>query len=297
MISKLIKLGNQVAGFFCIILILSFDYLCKNVMPKLSPPEKTELDLHRESLLYQVEKMMRGPMIVLGFIWVVLVFLQFNQGLSSTLKILTTVIWIIFILDFILRFSLAPKKKEFLKNNWLTTLALIVPALRIFQFIGMLRLLAASGGLSLVQAVGTMSRGMRALGETLGRRGFKYISLLTLIVTFLGAAAIYGFENNIPEPGGIHDYGTAVYFTIMMITTIGSDYWPRTPGGKVLTVILSLYAVAILGYIAASLATFFIDREAESPQAPVPSEKSIQKVLEEVRALRQEIIELKEMKN
>jgi voltage-gated potassium channel len=145
--------------------------------------------------------------------------------------------------------------------------------------------------------MGTMSRGMNALSQTLGRRGFKYISLLTLIVVFVGAAGVYGFENDVPLPGGIHDYGTAVYFTVMMVTTIGSDYWPRTSGGKILTVILSLYAVAILGYIAASLATFFIDREAENPQAPVPSEKSIQKVLDEVRALRKEIAELKEMRN
>ncbi len=262
-------------------------------MPKLSPEQKQELDNTRETLLERVEKMLRGPMIVLGFAWIVLIVLQFVNGLSPLLKTLSGIIWVIFILDFLVRFFIAPKKKRFLKRNWLTSLALLIPALRIFQFVGILRILAATGGFNIVQIVGTMSRGMNALGDTLGRRGFGYISLLTLIVTFAGAAGIYGFEHSVRVAGGIHSYGSALYWTIMMITTIGSEYWPVTVGGKILTVIISLYAVAILGYIAASLATFFIDRDAADPKAAVASDQSVQKVLAEVAALREEIAKLK----
>jgi len=262
-------------------------------MAKLNPAQKAELDSHREDLLHHLEKILRGPMIVLGFVWIVLIVIEFLEGLSHGLKLVTTAIWIVFILDFVLRFSLAPKKKQFLKQNWLTSLALVVPALRIFQFVGILRLLTASGGLSIVQIMGTLSRGMSALGQTLGRRGFGYIALLTLIVTFVGAAGMYGFENKVSGPGGIHNYGDAIYWTLMMITTIGSEYWPHTPGGKILTVILSLYAVAILGYIAASLATFFIDRDADDPKAALASDKSVQKVLVEIAKLREEIAQLK----
>ncbi len=264
-----------------------------SAVPKLTQPEKAELDSQREDLLHKVERWLRGPMIVLGFVWIVLIVIEFLEGLSRALKVATTAIWIAFILDFILRFSLAPKKKEFLKRNWLTSLALIVPALRVFQFVGILRVLAASGGLSIVQIMGTLNRGMNALGQTLGRRGFQYVSLLTLIVVFVGAAGMYGFERRISAPNGIHDYGTAIYWTLMMISTIGSDYWPQTPGGKILTVLLSFYAVAILGYIAASLATFFIDRDADDPKAAVASDKSVQKVLEEIAKLREEIGKLK----
>ncbi len=262
-------------------------------MPKLSPPEKAELENQREDLLFKIEKALRGPMIVLGFVWIVLIVIEFLEGLSRALKVATTAIWIAFILDFILRFSIAPKKKQFLKHNWLTSLALIVPALRVFQFVGILRLLTASGGLSIVQIMGTLNRGMNDLGATLGRRGFQYVSLLTLIVVFVGAAGIYGFEHKVSASNGIHNYGTAIYWTLMMISTIGSDYWPQTPGGKILTVLLSFYAVAILGYIAASLATFFIDRDADDPKAAVASDKSVQKVLEEIQALREEIAKLK----
>ena len=49
----------------------------------------------------------------------------------------------------------------------------------------------------------------------------------------------------------------------MLLTTIGTDYWPRSLEARLLTLFLSLYALAILGYVAASLAAFFIGREAE----------------------------------
>ena len=33
---------------------------------------------------------------------------------------------------------------------------------------------------------------------------------LTIATTLLGAAAMYGFENTVQDPTGIHDFGTAL---------------------------------------------------------------------------------------
>lgn len=258
-------------------------------MTKLSALQKAALTQEREDMLQQIERALQPPMLVLGFLWLVLIVFQLVSGLSRPLKVAATLIWIVFILDFLLRFTIAPKKKAFLRSNWLTTLALLVPALRIFQVVGIVRVLTATGGLNIVQIVGTLNRGMNALGATLGRRGFGYVSLLTILVALVGAAGMYGFERGVPDANGIHDYGGALYWTLMLITTIGSEYWPKTVGGRALTVLLSFYAVAILGYIAASLATFFIDRDADDPQAAVASDKTLRDVLDEVRALREEM--------
>ena len=257
-------------------------------MAKLSQAEKAQLDKEREGILAKVERALRPPMMVLGFVWLVLLILQLTQsGPQPMLRLGSEIIWGIFILDFLLRFFLAPKKKQFLKHNWLTTIALIVPALRVFQFIGVLRIFIAGGGASIVQIVTSINRGMNELASTMGRRGFGYVSLLTIIITFAGAAGIYAFEHK--AGNGIPNYGEALYWTIMMITTIGSEYWPHTTGGKILTVLLSLYAVAILGYIAASLATFFIDKDASDPKSDVASQHSIEEVKTELRALREEL--------
>jgi voltage-gated potassium channel len=50
-----------------------------------------------------------------------------------------------------------------------------------------------------------------------------------------------------------------------------------------------LYAVVVFGYLTATLATFFIDRDAESDDAELASAKSIQALQAEITGLRTDI--------
>ena len=55
----------------------------------------------------------------------------------------------------------------------------------------------------------------------------------------------------------------------MIITTLGSAHWPGTAEGRILGFLLSLYAFGIFGYITATLATFFVGREAASKETEI----------------------------
>jgi voltage-gated potassium channel len=113
------------------------------------------------------------------------------------------------------------------------------------------------------------------------------VILLTILVVFAGAAGMYAFENEIP--GGFDDYGEAVWWTAMIMTTLGSEYWPQTLEGRVLCYLLALYAFAIFGYVTATLATFFVGRDAESGEAELAGADELAALREELRALREEI--------
>jgi voltage-gated potassium channel len=66
------------------------------------------------------------------------------------------------------------------------------------------------------------------------------------IVTLIGAAGIYAFERELPNgTGGIIDYGTVLWWTAMLMSTIGSDYFPKTPQGRVLCFVMALCAIAL----------------------------------------------------
>ncbi|HEU4595315.1 MAG TPA: hypothetical protein VFS10_09250, partial [Pyrinomonadaceae bacterium] len=88
------------------------------------PPERPPLDAERRELLARLEDWLETPMLVLGFVWLALLILEFTRGLSPALEAVGTIIWIIFILDFLLKFTLAPDKSDYLTANWLTALAL-----------------------------------------------------------------------------------------------------------------------------------------------------------------------------
>jgi voltage-gated potassium channel len=117
--------------------------------------------------------------------------------------------------------------------------------------------------LRLLRVVSSVNRGMNALGATMRRRGFGYVMALTLIVAFAGSAGMYALERDAPG-GGFDSYATALWWTAMIMTTMGSEYWPRTGDGRVLCLFLSLYAFAVFGYVTAALATFFIGQDERS---------------------------------
>jgi len=104
-------------------------------------------------------------------------------------------------------------------------------------------------------------------------------------VTFTGAAAMYAFENSVPDPTGIHDYANALWWTAMLMTTMGSAYWPETAAGRVLCVLLALYAFAVFGYLTATLASFFIDRDASRDDAAVAGAADVKELRNEIAAL------------
>ncbi len=249
----------------------------------------------RGRLLRRLERSLDAPMVVLGLVWLVLLVLELTRGLSPSLQAVGTAIWILFILDFALGLSLARSKLAYLKRNWLTALSLVVPALRVFRIVRALRVLRAARaarGLRLVRVVTSLNRCMRALGAAMGRRGFGYVVALTMIVTAGGAAGMYAFENNLPGGSGLDSYGAALWWTAMIMTTMGSEYWPRTAEGRVLCLILSLYAFAVFGYVTATLATFFIGRDAERDDAEVAGAGSVDALRDEIRILSDQIAEL-----
>lgn len=144
-------------------------------MNKLSTPEKQAFARQRFEVLQQLADWLEMPMLVLGFAWLALFIIELIWGLSPLLQAIGTVIWIIFILDFIVKFSLAPRKLAYLKSNWLTAIALLLPALRIFRIARFIRVLGtarAARGLNLVRVMTRTNGGMRALSTSMGWRGF-----------------------------------------------------------------------------------------------------------------------------
>lgn len=245
----------------------------------------------RWRILRDLDEWLTVPMALLSLAWLGIVVWELVSGTTQLLETVGTAIWIIFIIEFLIRFALAPEKTPFLKSNWLTILALAVPALRLFRALSFLRAARALRGLRLVRIVGTANRSMNALKATLARRGFAYVAGLTVLVVGLGSAGMLNFENAREVEGGFGNYWEALWWTGMLITSIGSEYWPHTTEGRVLTLLLSFYGLAVLGYITGTLASFFVGRDAEEAAGPLAGNEDIKRLLREVALLRTELAE------
>lgn len=253
--------------------------------------EKMYLDREQYRVLRQFEDWLEMPMFVLSILWVVLLAIELTWGAGPLLQNTVTVIWIIFLLEFVLKFVIAPKKLSFLRKNWLTVLSLLLPALRVFRVARVAYVLRAGRavrGLTLARVLTAFNRGLRSLKTTMGRFGFGYVVMLTVLVTALGAAGMYAFER--PQAGGgLETFGDALWFTAMLVTTSGSDYWPKTAEGRVLCFLLALYAFAIFGYVTATLATLLVGQETNKQTRSAIDASSLEALRAEIAELNQRL--------
>ncbi len=255
----------------------------KNAEGAVSSEEARETR-ERWRLLIQLESLLEGPMVILGFIWLALLIIELWRGLNPLLQGIVTAIWIIFIIDFLIKLVIAPRKKRFLTRNWLTMIALVVPALRIARIGSAFRFLRAgraAGGIRLVRIVGSMNRGLRTLRRTMTRRSFGYVMLATVMVALVGALSIRALEG-----GSFQSFGAALWWTLMILITLPTGTWPETSEGRTIAFILALYGFAMFGYITAMLASWFVGQDEEENRRE-------QEILSVVRSLEQEVVALR----
>ena len=251
--------------------------------PLQDDPEDQE---ERWRVLMHLEEWLETPMLILSFVWFSLVIVELIWTTSGVFQLLGTVIWVIFIAEFMLRLTLAPDKLRFIKRNPITILALVAPA---FRFFVALRFLRLARGLRLVRIVGTANRGFNALRKSFGRRGLGYVLGATVLVTLLGAAGMLAFEPATEVEGGFESYADALWWTAMLVITMGSGFWPVTAEGRLLTLLISIYGFAVFGYITASFATFFIGQEAQAADSDVAGVGDLASLREEIALLRADL--------
>jgi voltage-gated potassium channel len=226
-------------------------------------------------LLHRLDTILEPVMVLLAGIWLIILVAELvGGGLPPQVDLLMWSIWIAFIAHFGLGLLIAPVRSAYLKRNWLTAISLVVPAFRILRVALAFRLLRAASvvrSLGLLRVVTSLNRGLAALGRTMRRRGLAYVAASTAMVMIIGAAAMMSLESGSaadPSPGDptdangtpFEDYADSLYWTANTMTT-GPTTKPRTPEGRLLGWLLSVYGLAVFGYLTATLASHFIGRE------------------------------------
>lgn len=238
--------------------------------------------------LTELEDWLEKPMLILSGVWLVLLVVELAWTANPLIQAMGLAIWVVFIAEFALRFALAPRKLPFLARNVLTIAALAIPAFRLLRVVRALRLLRFARftrGATLVRVVAGANRSMNTLRGAMRRRGFGYILVLTLLICVLGAVGMRAFEAGGPNGEDFASFGDALWWTAMILTTMGSQAWPATGEGRLLALLLSIYAFAVFGYVAAALASFFVGRDQEE----AATERELARLSREVAALRRQL--------
>ena len=189
--------------------------------------------------------------------------LQLPPDQARWLELAGWLIWVVFAVDFVVRLALAESKREYLRHNWLTVLALLLPAFRVFR---LFRAVRAFRSLRLARLVTGANRGARALRRVVGFAGAGYVVVLTVVIWLLGAAGIVYLER-CQDGASITSFTDALWWTATTLIQQGSEQHPVTAEGRVLAVLIMIFALAISGYITAVLAAYLLGRRQDETGA------------------------------
>ncbi len=220
-----------------------------------------------QEALDRFERQTAWPMLILSLGILPLLIIPLVADLSrtaeTTLFALDWIIWAAFALEYGIRLYLAPVKGEFVRHNVIDLIVVIVPFLRPLRVVRSARavrlLRAARGGVFLL-------RGVDAVRDVLRRHKLHYTLLVAMVVVVASALLVEEFERGIPG-ANIRKLPDALWWAVTTITTVGyGDRFPVSAAGRGIAVVLMFVGVGIFGLLAASLASFFIERDLEQDQ-------------------------------
>ena len=197
---------------------------------------------------------------------------------AELLRWIDTAICLVFLADFGVRFARAESKWRFMRWGWIDLLASI-PMLDGFRW----------GRLVRVVRVLRAFRSVRVfLSFFMRKRADSALAVITSIVIALmifGCLAMLNVEraseSNIRTPGDV------LWWSLTTITTVGyGDRYPVTAEGRIIAVLMMLGGATLFSTFTAYVATKLL--------APSPEQKDrIDELIEEVRALREEVAVLR----
>jgi voltage-gated potassium channel len=185
------------------------------------------------------------------------------------------IIWAFFAIDFVVSLILAPRKVHWFFTHFHEFLIVALPALRPLRLLRLITLL------SILQ---------RAAGRALRGRVLIYAAGASTILVFVSALAMLDVERHAPG-SNITSFGDSLWWSAVTITTVGyGDVAPVTFEGRFIAVGVMIAGIALLGTVTATLASFFIDRVADT--AKVESDETqieLRALTDEIAALRRDI--------
>ncbi len=188
-------------------------------------------------------------------------------------QFVTWVAWALFVVDYGVRLALSRDRAAFVRRNLFDLAVVALPLLRPLRLLRLVILLSVLN---------------RYAGGSLRGRVAVYVSGATLLVLFVASLAVLDAERG-TKGATITTFGDALWWAMTTITTVGyGDRYPISTEGRFIAGGLMLAGIALLGIVAASLASWMLEkiREVEG-QVQAATRADIEALTVEVRALHQ----------
>ncbi|MEX0683247.1 MAG: potassium channel family protein [Dehalococcoidia bacterium] len=213
----------------------------------------------RADMLERFEQATDLPLLFLALVMVPILLIPFVTDVSSDTDnvfegILWT-IWAVFAVELTVRTYLSERRVDYLVRHWYDVLIVVVPFLRPLRIARSARALRL---LRLGRVTPFLVKAWAEVHDILRKRGLQYVILFGVIIVLSSAGIVMAFESS--GDGPIDDYGTALWWAMQTVTTVGyGDEVPTTPEGRGVAVLLMVVGIAFFSWLTANIAAFLVE--------------------------------------
>lgn len=224
----------------------------------LGPDPDTE-ETSRERLAAVFERRLDPLMAVLAIVWAAFVAYELVAPVDQRdeLRLTGDIVWGLFVVEFVAKLAISGRPLRFLRRRWPSLLFLALPALRSFRVVASLRSLRL---LPAARIVGSSYRTIGTARTLLGSR-LVFLGVTTLAVVVGGAQLLFLLEAG--ASGGADRLGEALWWSANLALSGTFVFEPASFLGRVLSLLLSGYAMIVFASLAATIGAFFVEQRAE----------------------------------
>jgi voltage-gated potassium channel len=222
-------------------------------------PDPDDDPTPRERFATLLERRLDLPMAFLALVWALFVAYELvappeQQG---TLTTISNVIWIVFLVEFVLKLVVSGKPIRYLRRHWPSVFFLMVPALRL------LRGLRALRAVRLLPAARVLGSSYRAVGtaRSLLQGRLQFLLIASLVVIFGSGQLVFVLERG--RTGAIASLGDALWFSANAVISGTLVYEPVTLVGRLLALLLTAYAIVVFASLAGTIGAYFVESRQE----------------------------------
>ncbi len=217
-------------------------------------------------------------MMVLALLWlpvlVVPLVTRLHGWVALAFACVDYFVWAAFVVEYAAKLRLAIDRRHFVTHHLLDLAMVAVPILRPLRLARLLRFIR------LDRVVLVLGSGLKRARAMFTHHGLHFVLLSVAVIIFAAAGLELVFEQHSVGPTAIHNFGDAIWWAVVTVTTVGyGDKVPMTGGGKWVATALMFTGIGLVGALTATIASFFVQEQNSAEMAEIKAQ------LAEIRVL------------